>query len=206
MDAICSATLTLTPQKDCDLVYQPDWSAAWITDLNLKAHNELEQGNQTPPQTDDEDPYIWGIGQHASNKATLFDIRLTCECNVGNHRTSPRDQLISLVRALFPIADQVQHSMALVTPYFEYNVVELIGISQIPRDVRNYTTGIRLPLPRTQVIEIGLLSSMNLGQPRVLCNSHYPSAAKKVIRHLKDGNIKMELLEGILHPIHPFST
>ena len=35
---------------------------------------------------------------------------------------------------------------------------------------------------------------MNLGQLRVLCNSHYPSAAKKVIRHLEDGNLKMEII------------
>jgi len=35
---------------------------------------------------------------------------------------------------------------------------------------------------------------MNLGQLRVLCNSHYPSAAKKVIRHLEDGNVKIEII------------
>ena len=144
-------------------MYQPDRFAAWIADLNLKTHGELERENQAPPQTEDEDPYIWGIGQHASNKETLFDVHLTRKHNIGNDRKSPSDQLISLMGILFPVADQMRHSMALVSPYFECNAVELIGISQIPKDARDYITGIRLASPRTQVIEILLLSSMNLG-------------------------------------------
>ena len=79
VDAIYSATL-----KVCNLVYQPDRFIAWIADLNLKTHDEIEQEKQAPPQTDDEDPYIWDIGYHASNKETIFDIRLTRKCNVGN--------------------------------------------------------------------------------------------------------------------------
>ena len=43
VDAIYSATLMLTPQKVCNLVYQSDRFAAWIADLNLKTHDELEQ-------------------------------------------------------------------------------------------------------------------------------------------------------------------
>jgi len=35
---------------------------------------------------------------------------------------------------------------------------------------------------------------MKLYQLRVLCNSHYLSAAKKVIRHLEDDNLKMEII------------
>jgi len=152
VDAIYSATLTLTPQKVCNLVYQPDRFAAWIADLNLKTHDELEQGKQAPPQTEGEDPFICGSSQHASNKETLFGVRLTRKCNVGNNRKSPRDQLISLMRILFPVPDQMRHLIALVSPYFECNAVELIGISQILEDARDYITGIRLPSPRTQAI------------------------------------------------------
>ena len=53
VDAIYSATLTLTPQKVCNLVYQSDRFADWITDLNLKTHDELEQKKQAPPHTED---------------------------------------------------------------------------------------------------------------------------------------------------------
>ena len=107
VDAIYSATLTLPIQRVCNLVYQPDRFAAWIADLKLKTHDELEQERQAPPHTEDTDPYIWGIGQHASNKETLFDARPTRRCNVGNNRKSPCEQLIGLMRILFPAADQM---------------------------------------------------------------------------------------------------
>ena len=84
--------------------------------------------------------------------------------------------------------------MALVSPYFECKAVELTGIIQILEDMRDYISGIRLPLPRNQVIETRLLSGMNLDQLRVLCNSHCLSAARNIIQHLVDNNLKMEII------------
>ena len=120
-------------------------------------------------------PTFWGCGQHQSTQETFFEMRLTREYNSGNYKrileTSSSLWWKFCSSLLIKCSIQGWHLC------FQNLKVPpgLWRLNEIPKESRDYITGTCHPTPGTRVVELHVLTSMEVGQLRVVYNSHFPS-------------------------------